>query len=250
MLFDRLRELGLDDKQARFYLAVLEIGEATVRQAADAAGVSRTNAYDILGRLTRRGLLSQIEVGPAHRTVVVATDPQRLIEEWEERGRRLETVVPELRALHRKTGVRPRVRYYAGAEGIRTVLYETLRLPSPLLGILSMSDLMAVPGEAVMHDYVASRVERGRYLRVIRSREKETEDLWPTDPAALRDTRFAPPGRVFTMTMILGGDTVAVISSRRENFALTTESPEYAELHRNLFEVLWDASTPQPYRGT
>lgn len=244
MLLGQLRELGLDDKQARFYLAVLEIGEATVRQAADAAGVSRTNAYDILDRLTRRGLVSQVEAGHAHRTVVVATDPQRLLEEWQERRRLLDSVVPELRALHRKAGVRPRVRYYEGAEGIRTVLYETLRLPSPLLGILSMSDLMTVPGAAVMHDYVASRVAHGRFLRVIRSREKETDDLWPTDPAALRETRYAPAGRVFTMTMLIGGNTVAVISSRRENFALTTESPEYAELHRNLFEVLWDASSP------
>lgn len=244
MVIEQLRRLGLDDKEARFYLAVLELGEPSVRQAADAAGVSRTNGYDIVARLTRRGLLSHVEMGSVHRTVVVATDPDRLLDEWEERRRLLASVVPELRALRRKAGVRPRVRYYEGAEGIRTVLYQTLHLPSPLLGILSMRDLLTVPGEAVMEDYVLSRVRHGRFLRVIRSRQKETEDLWPTDPAALRETRYAPPGRVFTMTMFIGGDTVSVISSRRENYALITESPEYAELHRNLFEVLWDMSEP------
>ncbi|MPZ63493.1 MAG: helix-turn-helix domain-containing protein [Propionibacteriales bacterium] len=244
MMLNRLVELGLDVKEARFYLTVLELGEATVRQIAEAAGVSRTNAYDILDRLARRGLVSQLEVGPTHRTMVVATDPQRLVDEWEERGRRLESIVPQLRAMHHKTGVRPRVRYYEGVEGIQTVLYGTLHLSSSLLGILSMRDLLTVPGKTVMDHYVSRRAETGVRLRVIRSREKETEDMWPTDPRALREARYAPTGRVFTMTMFLGGDTVALISSRRENFALTIESPEYAELQRNMFEILWEASLP------
>jgi hypothetical protein len=39
-----------------------------------------------------------------------------------------------------------------------------------------------------------------------------------------------------------------MLSSTRENFALVIESAEYAEMQRNLFEVLWSASATEPPR--
>ena len=48
------------------------------------------------------------------------------------------------------------------------------------------------------------------------------------------------------MTTIIGADTVAVISSRREQFAMMLDSSEYARTQTNLFEVLWQVSTPTP----
>lgn len=41
------------------------------------------------------------------------------------------------------------------------------------------------------------------------------------------------------MSTIIGDVSAAMISSRRENFALVVESLEYVEMQRNLHEVLW-----------
>ncbi len=46
------------------------------------------------------------------------------------------------------------------------------------------------------------------------------------------------------MTTYIYDETVTIISSRRENFAMTIESAEFAALQRQLFEALWSASTP------
>jgi hypothetical protein len=94
-----------------------------------------------------------------------------------------------------------------------------------------------------MEEYIAKRRDLGITLHVVRSPEKETEDLWPSHEQDLRDVRFAPPEHVFTMTMLIGSDSVAVISSRRENFAMMIDSREYAELQSGLFDSLWSAST-------
>jgi HTH-type transcriptional regulator, sugar sensing transcriptional regulator len=243
-MIDELAALGLDEKEARLYLAALELGESTVRKLADAAGVGRTNAYDILERLERRGLVSHLDEGTAGRRLILATDPQRLVERWEEQRRKLDSLVPSLRAMHQGSAVNARVRYYEGVEGILSVLYSTLRSSGPLAGILSMKDLLVVPGRAAMADYIAERVKQGLHLRVIRSQQKEVVPVWPTDPDELRELRYAPDDRVFTMTMFISDDSVAVLSSRRESFGMTIESAEYAELQRNMFEVLWGASTP------
>ena len=52
------------------------------------------------------------------------------------------------------------------------------------------------------------------------------------------------------MTMIIGQDEVAVMSSRRENFAMMIESAEYAQMQAHLFEVLWSVSSTTPIPAT
>ena len=64
-MWEELVSAGLDPKEAKFYLAVLDMHRPTVAEAAERAGVSRTNAYDIAKRMVHRGLLSITEVGPS-----------------------------------------------------------------------------------------------------------------------------------------------------------------------------------------
>jgi sugar-specific transcriptional regulator TrmB len=243
---EALGRIGITGRRARFYLAALELGEAAVHTVADKAGIGRTTAYDLLDRLARDGLVSRLEKdGRVH---VVAEDPGRLLGVLEDRRRTVEELLPELRSRYTRSAVRPRIRVHEGRDGINTVLYDTLRGRSKRLdGILSMTDLFQVPGRAEMEEYVAARIAAGVRLRVVRSREKEAgPDVWPTRAEDLREVRWAPPGVVFTMTTWTYDDTVSIISSRREHFALTIESAELGHLMRNLFAVLWEASTPAP----
>jgi sugar-specific transcriptional regulator TrmB len=243
-LEETLAQIGISGKRARFYLAALELGQAPVHEVAAKAGISRTTAYDVLARLTRDGLVSRVEKDGRYH--IAAEDPARLLGVLEDRRRTVATIVPELRSLWSHSTVKPRVRYYEGGEGIKAVLHDTLECRQRRLhGILSMSDLMQVPGKVEMEEYIAERIARGIHLRVVRSREKEAgPDIWPTRPADLRELRYAPEGAVFTMTAWTYDDKVSIISSRREHFGMILESAEFAGLMSNLFAVRWNASTP------
>jgi len=247
-MWQQLIEAGLDPKDAHFYLAVLRRGRATVAEAAREAHVSRTGGYDIARRLQARGLLSRVESGPGERenpraqSHLVANDPARLLDEWATRRRVLDDIVPQLRAMFSASRARPKVRYLEGASGIRAALFETLEWPSPIHGILSMRDLMAVPGEAAMADYIAGRRERRLLLRVIRTRDHDWPGGWLTSARDHRVVKHAPVEYEFTMTAVIGAQEVVTLSSGRETFAMVIESEEYAAMQRNLFEVLWTIS--------
>lgn len=242
---ETLARLGIHGKQAKFYLAALELGQAPVHQIAQKAGISRTTAYDVLARLLHEGLVTQVQkAGKYH---VIAEDPSRLLRVLDERRRTAEEILPELRSIFNVSIVKPRIRFYEGLEGIKTVLYDTLTCKKkPLLGILSMRDLLEVPGRKEMEDYIAQRIDMGISLKVLRSREKDVGDIWPTRAADLRELRYVPPGLVFTMTTYIYDNKVSFISSRRENFGMLIESEEFAKMHENLFLVLWEASEPTP----
>ena len=251
-MWEELVSAGLDPKEAKFYLAVLGMHRPTVAEAAQRAGVSRTNAYDIARRMVHHGLLSITEVGPSGKPagrghgVLAAGDPQKLLDDWVERKEILDSLVPKLRAMRAKGSNQPRVRYLEGATGMRSALFETLEWPSPLRGILSMRDLLSVPGESAMQEYLVGRRARQLTLRAVRSPENDYKRGWPTSAADYRESRHAPRDYLFTMTTIIGEHTVAVMSSRRENFAMMIESSEYAQVQANLFEILWSASDTDP----
>lgn len=235
----RLQDLGLDEKEQRFYMAALELGTAPVTVVAARANVSRTNGYDLLHRLQKRGLLTQIESEGGVKQVV-AEDPGVLIREWDRTRGMLDDLVPELRSLLNGPKERPRLRFYEGVDGIRRAIWETLDCRSKLLlGILSMHELLEVPGADWMRNYIAERIRRGIKLNVIRSQSRETDTIWPSSLDEVRELRYAPVGMDLGMTMYIYDDRVLYVASRRENYALVIDSPELSALNRALFEGLW-----------
>lgn len=241
MILNLLDRLGLSGKKGRFYLAALELGEAPIHSVAKRAGISRTTAYDILSSLIKQGLLSQIE--KTGRTCVVAEDPAVLIANLEEQRRTLDAALPEIRAVYNRSSVKPRIHYYEGEDGITSVLNETLNCRSgELYGILSMVELLNTPGEDLMRQYIQQRADADLNLFVVRSREEEVSDTWRTKEDELRNVRFAPGDTRFTMSSYIYDDTVSLISSSKESFAVRIESAEFARLQKTLFETLWAAS--------
>ena len=58
-----LKQLGLLEKEAKVYLASLELGEATVLELAKKSALNRTTVYVEIEKLGQRGLVSSIEKG-------------------------------------------------------------------------------------------------------------------------------------------------------------------------------------------
>ena len=172
----------------------------------------------------------------------MANDPVHLLDEWAARRQVLDDVVPQLRALFSASRARPKVRYLEGVAGIRAAIFETLDWASPIRGILSMRDLMAVPGEAAMADYIAGRRERELVLRVIRTRDHDWPGGWLTSARDYRVVKHAPEEYEFTMTTFVGPHQVVSVSSAQETFAMVIESAEYAQMQSNFFDVLWGVS--------
>lgn len=243
-IFRALSQLGLQDTEARFYVAALELGEAPVRDVAEKAGISRTNAYDVFSRLRDQGLVSEVGGGNAKTIIVMAEPPEQLYAIFEQRRQRLRGLMPELNSLHVRSRSKPRVRYFQGLDGIKKVLNDTLSARSKLLfGILSMRDLYQVPGRAWMDDLVRRRIEAGVMLRVIRSQVNDMHAQWAQSEDELRQLRYAPADFVFSMTTYVYDEKVALISTQRESFAMTIESADFAAMQTHLFEALWATCT-------
>ncbi len=73
---EALQNLGLNEKEAKVYLASLELGYASVQSIAKKADINRATAYFIIEGLMKKGLMTQIEKDK--KTFFAAEDPKSL----------------------------------------------------------------------------------------------------------------------------------------------------------------------------
>lgn len=236
-----LEEFGLNKNKGVVYLAALRVGTGSVQEIAKQAQLPRTTVHEILQNFVSLGLASFVSKG---RTRVYSIEPpSKLKSVLEKKSRLLESALPELISVFNTKGARPRVRFYEGVEGVKTVLEDTLTAHDGLLlGILSMEDLYKIPGKEFMDDYVQRRIDLGIQLNVIRSEVKEIEETWPSSRDELRELHYSAADMIFPMTIYIYDKKVGIIGTQKENFGMIIESEDFYQTLKNLFLVMWQVT--------
>jgi DNA-binding MarR family transcriptional regulator len=116
-LVQELKKLNLSDKEARVYLALLELGPSSPYKIAKHSRLKRPTAYVIAEELVEKGLIVQM-TGEKQR-MYIAKSPETYVEEVERRVKDARRIVPELLALQRKKSEKPNVLYFEGIEGMK-----------------------------------------------------------------------------------------------------------------------------------
>jgi HTH-type transcriptional regulator, sugar sensing transcriptional regulator len=117
-----LEEIGLSEKEAKIYLALLQVDSDAIPDIAKKTGINRTTVYPVLESLQKKGLVSEVQEGK--KVSYVAAPPERLetyVERqrvlFEEKSKRLKDVIPQIKSIQRESGERPIVKYFEGRDG-------------------------------------------------------------------------------------------------------------------------------------
>src|ERR1035438_9680580 len=93
-----LNQIGLNVKEASVYLALLELGTATVHPIASKANIKRPTTYLILEDLQRKGMVSVI---PREKKVMyTAESPEKLITDLNKKQELVKQFMPNMLALY------------------------------------------------------------------------------------------------------------------------------------------------------
>jgi sugar-specific transcriptional regulator TrmB len=129
-MLDDLISIGLTSGEAKVFLTLLKAGSARVGQIVKDSHVSYSKVYDVLERLSAKGLVSHIVLGNVKH--FNAVEPYRLEEyiksKEQEVRKQLETankIIPELAKVADKNRQNDMAEIFMGEKGIRTA-YEIL----------------------------------------------------------------------------------------------------------------------------
>ncbi len=118
-----LQKIGLSDKEARVYIASVELGASPVQILAKKAGVNRATTYVMIESLIERGLMTSSQQGK--KRLFVAESPENILGMLNDRKKNLEeqeksvrSILGDLQALAVSSRVHPRVVFFEGVAGI------------------------------------------------------------------------------------------------------------------------------------
>lgn len=251
-MIESLKKIGLSENEAKAYVALLEMGHGTAQQIAQKASINRPTAYVQLETLMRMGLISSFEKESANKDGATKTlfrieDPsylKKFIESerrvFADREHELTAILPDLEKIFIGIGSRPRVRFFDGAEGLKTIQDEFLKTTDRLVeSAASLDDVLNIfPTHP--EDYAPRRVKRGIHSKLLYTTSRGPF-LKSTDKTMLRESRFVPPEHfAFSSDMAIYGNSIALSVLRDQPYGVIIESREVANSMRALFNLAWD----------
>lgn len=236
MLKEKLQEFGFSDKEAKVYLALVEMGSAVASDIAKKAGINRSTTYVVLDSLSGRGLISAIE-RRGIRTYQAAS-PEQLVQylqgmavRYTGLADRAKELLPELPSPASRAVPAPRVRFFEGEKGIKTVYEDTLSTLEQMRVHAAFAH--GKPGTEPMHPQPRKVGVKMQIVFPAKSpgRGRKTD----FDQDALREIVLASRQKGGVSSEINIYDDRVVFISTAEDFALVVESRELADALRKAF---------------
>lgn len=241
-LLQRLGDLGLNDKEARIYMALLPYRDTGSSKIIRATGLHGQFVYDALSALEEKGLVSHVIRNG--RKKFSASNPKRILALIEEKKLSAQSVVRQLQ--DRFVGTHEQdFEVYQGDDAFVAHQLEMLRdLPSDTTidVIASQSEkYMATFDELGMSDeyekmriakkiqvrYIGSEAQRARLANMDKNRPLWTYRILPGQSIGITSTEIHPKSVIFAVY----GDPI---------LDFTLLSKDVADGYREFFSVLWN----------
>jgi HTH-type transcriptional regulator, sugar sensing transcriptional regulator len=245
-MLTELKNIGLSDKEAKVYLALLHLGPASVLEVAAKAGINRPTTYVQIETLKKQGLVSSQTKGK--KQLFIAESPSQLEhildkeeKEIEVKKDDLQKILPDLTTIFNLGEEKPQVRYFEGKEGLLAMQEEFLKVKEKeVLGIFSIDEIFELfPNHS--SDYSERRIKKAIRSRIIYTSRKGPI-LKVADKASLRKSKFIQPEKMpFTADITIFDNNVAVSSLKGKVGGSIITDKTVANSFRVLFRLIWDS---------
>lgn len=244
MFFPDFKKLDLTETEGKVYLALLELGGGYVSAIARRAKLPRVNCYHTIENLLEKGLVTYITKNKVR--YYSPESPQKLVSVLEQKAKYAKNIMPDLEAMTSALALRPKIKYYEGMEGLKSILDDTLTAKNKeLLGYSNLQSASNLFGEYIK-EYASKKVKRNIKTRLICPSSQDSfeyiKDYYPKEfPPELIEILFVNPREFwFEHEIVIYDNKVAVISlNKDELIGMIFESAVYAGSQRAIFNLAW-----------
>lgn len=242
-LAESLEKLGWHEKKAKIYLALLQLGEGSVIDIADKAGLKRTSVYNILPEMVREGIVT---TGVKHqKKFFYIENPKNLKQDFQDKISYIDKILPELSAIHNIIPYKPKISYYEGVGGMKELYQDTLDSLRPgdtIISYTGFKDYYDFMPREFMDWYVQERVKRKIRIKMIVPDFPTTREILSQAQSTLREIKVVPGGQwQFSADTEIYANKVALISHSENFIGVILESKEINLMQRMAFEIMWNA---------
>lgn len=240
-LIKKLQSVGFNLKEARLYLAALELGEATAADIAKRAGILRTTSYNILPQMVRDGILDTTEKSGTKYFLV--SDVQIQLKKKERELTLLKSLTEELKEVHSVIPRKPMVSIYEGISGLERIYQDAVdstERGGEIIGFVGTKSFQENIPAPIIQEFIDKRMQRKVSARAILDKTSFSEKMLKNNQNQKREFKFADSSLFdFQGEMMIYNGKVAMISYTEGFLGTIIDSKEIYDMHKGIFEELW-----------
>lgn len=236
-LIKLLEPAGFTEKEAKVYLALLELGRGTVAEIAKKSGLKRPIIYVLLEGLIKRGYASELPDQKINS--YQAIDPSVILNQLKTGVKNFSEMIPLLQTLGNRGQNKPKISYYDNLSGIWNA-YEEMNHVKDSFFITSYAKLNHLfPKEVTgwFRNYDLGLYQlAGRHLIPDTPEDKVIgQRLVKAD----QQVRLLAGIKNLDMDFSVYGNKLAITAFDENPFAIIMESAGIAKSLRDIFDLVW-----------
>lgn len=233
-----LIKLGLDEKQAKIYLAGLKTGPTTATVLAKNSEVKRGTIYGILKELKLLGLCSESIL--QKRKIFTMSDPNQLKAIQNDRDNILNDLLPLLRSFTVSKNI-PKISIFEGLQEIKEVYSDTLTgNVKEILTIEAVDSLIEHLGLEFLERYIKQRIKLKIPVRVLATESHNAKHYKQRDLSDIRQTKFIPKKFTLGLDIEIYKNKVLLVSLSEKSFAVLIEDDKISKSLKSIFNYIWE----------
>lgn len=244
LIKDSLHELGLSDKEVRFFTACFELGSGSINTIAKKARLERSTAYLIAQDLIGKGFIR--EDFKQYRKTLIAIDPRTLLRMLAAKQRtvhrqelELEEKLPELEALYKTSEIRPHVKVFQGKQALLSIWEDVLSTKNEILLWTNQATESAFFTKEFHEKFIAERIKKGIPVRALAVNNNPGKALHEKDEQSLRHSKLLPIQTSFSAETYIYDHKIAMLDYKKDIIGIIIESEPIAATQRAIFEMTW-----------
>jgi sugar-specific transcriptional regulator TrmB len=242
MIEEILIQNGFSPKEAKVYLAILEIGEATMSMIARKAKIERSTVYDVVNDLQQKGF-AFITVRKRLK-YVSPISPSVLIGRFKNSATRAESILPDLLDLAYKSPLKPRIKFFEGLDGIKLIFKEFSQTNEETYVFTDYEIMPRELRQFIWDEIIPERKRRNSYARLLipDSPENRIEKAKDVNRFAEHKLISFPKNQTISLEIILYENMTGFMCfEKNEMFGLLIDSQTINHSLKSIFLYIWNS---------
>jgi sugar-specific transcriptional regulator TrmB len=237
-----LKNIGFEDKEAKIYLALLQLGPSDAKAISLKSGIKKPTTYVILESLRQKNAV--LFLPNAKKKLFAAKKPDEIFEEANKRIHSAFSQLPLLNALSRNSKEKAMVTYYEGKAGYAQAMQykqdEVIRigeLPCYFAAALNIDPDILIAVDKYLNHLKKNKV----HLRGFAPEHETIHFYQSKDPEFLSDIKILPYDVYSGKSSIEISETFVRFTLFEEQMFVIIDNTEIAKIMKQIFEMNWRA---------
>ncbi|MEK6896229.1 MAG: helix-turn-helix domain-containing protein [Nanoarchaeota archaeon] len=232
-----LEDLGLTHTEIKVYLTLLGLGSSTAGAILEKSSLPNSTVHRDLNSLIEKSLINFILEGK--RKVYQATDPEQFFTYIEDKKKKFEEILPELRARQNNAVKEEMASVYKGIRGIKEV-YEIMINAKGEYNTFGGGPITAeIMGLTWWLNLHKRRIENKLPSRQVFDASVKNIGGAEIEKNKLTSVRYVDKEFAQFQETVIVGDCVAIAVFTENPYAFLIKDKAVAESYRKHFELLW-----------